>query len=79
MSRTVSRPEANTRLTLDCCHEHCWVCGEPMWVAYHTHRTIHTLDGLVGLRLPVRRCRNPVCDRYHQPYRPEEEVSVTER
>lgn len=73
MARTKSRPEASTRLRLDCCRERCWVCGEPMWVAYHTHRRVYTLDGLVGLTLPVRRCRNRRCERYHQPYRPEEE------
>jgi hypothetical protein len=44
-------------------------------VAYHNHRTVHTLDGLVGLTLPVRRCQNPSCERYHQPYRPEAEGS----
>ncbi len=27
----------------------------------------------MGLTLPVRRCRNRRCERYHQPYRPEEE------
>lgn len=73
MPRTKPRPEPASRMTLDCCHERCWVCGEPMWVAYHTHRTVYTLDGLVGLTLPVRRCRNPGCERYHKPYRPEEE------
>jgi hypothetical protein len=42
-------------------------------VAYHGHRTIATLDGLVALTLVVRTCRNPACVRYKQPYRPEEE------
>jgi len=44
-----------------------------MWVAYHNRRTVHTLDGLVRLILPVRRCRDPRCERYRRPYRPEEE------
>jgi hypothetical protein len=42
-------------------------------VAYTKHRKIMTLDGLLQLHLPVRRCQNPACARYHQPYRPEEE------
>src|SRR5260370_24429387 len=44
-----------------------------MWVAYHTRRTIPTLQGLCRLTLCVRRCRNQQCERYHRPYRPEEE------
>lgn len=73
MSRTKPRPEPATRITLQTCHDRCWVCGCPMWVAYHNHRTVHTLEGLLRLTLPVRRCRNPECERYHKPYRPEEE------
>jgi hypothetical protein len=44
-----------------------------MWVAYTKRRTLMTLDGLLQLHLPVRRCRNRACARYHQPYRPEGE------
>jgi len=44
-----------------------------MWVAYHTQRTITTLQGIYHLTLCVRRCRNQQCPRYHCPYRPEEE------
>jgi mutator family transposase len=44
-----------------------------MWVAYHTQRTITTLQGNCRLTLCVRRCRNQECPRYHCPYRPEEE------
>ncbi|MDQ5852270.1 MAG: ISNCY family transposase, partial [Chloroflexota bacterium] len=32
-----------------------------------------TLDGLLQLHLPVRRCRNPACPRFRRPYRPEAE------
>jgi hypothetical protein len=62
-------------LTLAACHARCWVCGGPLWVAYHNRRTVHTLDGLVRLTLPVRRCQNPTCERYRMPYRPEAEGS----
>jgi len=44
-----------------------------MWVAYHIHRKLMTLQGLCDLTVVVRRCRNQVCSRYQQPYRPEEE------
>jgi hypothetical protein len=44
-----------------------------MWVAYHTQRTILTLQGFVQLTLVIRRCHNQECSRYHQTYHPEEE------
>jgi Transposase, Mutator family len=44
-----------------------------MWVAYHTQRTILTLQGFVQLTLVIRRCRNQDCSRYQQAYHPEEE------
>ncbi len=73
MTRTHPRPPAARALRLPHCHDRCWVCGGPLWVAYHNHRTVHTLDGLVRLTLPVRRCQQPSCVRYHRPYRPEQE------
>jgi hypothetical protein len=44
-----------------------------MWVAYHTRRTITTLQGICRLTLCVRRCHNQQCEQYHRLYRPEEE------
>jgi hypothetical protein len=44
-----------------------------MWVAYTKRRKLMTLFGLLGLHLPVRRCRTPSCPRFHLPYRPEAE------
>lgn len=44
-----------------------------MWVAYHTQRTILTLQGFVQLTLVIRRCQNQECSRYRQAYHPEEE------
>jgi hypothetical protein len=38
-----------------------------------TRRDVSTLEGAVRLRLQVRRCRDPLCPRYHVPLRPEEE------
>ena len=73
MARTHPRPQADRELTLHGCHDRCWVCGGPLWVAYHNRRTVHTLAGLGHLPLPVRRCQNPACLRYHRPYRPEPE------
>ena len=44
-----------------------------MWADYANQRTLRTLDGVLGLTLKIRRCSNPDCERYHTPYRPEEE------
>ncbi len=73
MGRKHRRPAAHTEHHLVPSHEHCWNCGEPMWVAYTKRRKLMTLDGLLRLHLPVRRCRNPACSRFHRPYRPEAE------
>src|SRR4051812_36449136 len=74
MSRTTARPAATKQIRLDTCHDHCWQCGSRLWVAYHSRRKLVTLDGLVELLLPVRRCNNPTCTLYHRPYRPEQEA-----
>ncbi len=73
MGRKPRRPTADTQHDLATCHTHCWTCGAPMWVAYTKRRQLMTLAGLIRLHLPVRRCRNPACPRYHVPYRPEAE------
>jgi hypothetical protein len=44
-----------------------------MWADYDNFRTVTTLEGVIHLRLKVRRCHNTECNRYHKPYRPEEE------
>lgn len=73
MARRGYRAKATAEQTLTPQRTHCVVCGQPMWVAYHTHRSITTLHGVYRLTLHVRRCRNQQCERYHCPYRPEEE------
>jgi hypothetical protein len=41
-----------------------------MGAAYHTYRTITTLAALVRLTLQLRRCLNPACPHWRNPYRP---------
>lgn len=71
--RTQSRPQADREVTLQTCHDRCWMCGGSLWVAYHNHRTVQMLSERVRLTLPVRRCQNPACAHYRRPYRPEQE------
>lgn len=73
MARKHRRPAAASSRTLEPAFSRCWDCGGPLWVAYHSHRTVVTLEGLVRLTLKVRRCVNRACARYRQPYRPEDE------
>jgi hypothetical protein len=42
-------------------------------VAYHSHRTVLTLEGAYRLTVKVRRCPRPTCPRFRRAYRPEEE------
>lgn len=73
MARRTPRPEATHEKTLTPLKESCEQCGQPLWVAYHGHRTVTTLSGLWKLTLVVRQCIEPSCPRFHQRYRPEEE------
>ncbi len=73
MARNQPRPPAASELRLEPLKDRCGSCGEKLWVAYHSPRTVATLSGLVRLRLVVRRCVNRDCALYHEPYRPEEE------
>jgi PAS domain-containing protein len=74
MARRRRRPPATRHKDLEPIRARCVACGGPLWVAYHSHRTVTTLDHVVGLRLQVRRCIRPGCPQYHRPYRPEEEL-----
>lgn len=73
MARRHHRPPATTQTLLEPQSTVCWECGERMWVAYLTERTVTTLQGVCRLTLKIRRCHNPTCPRYHCAYRPEEE------
>ncbi len=73
MARRHARPRPLDRRTLEPLRERCVGCGGPLWVAYHSHRTVLTLDGPYRLTVKVRRCQRPTCARFRRPYRPEEE------
>lgn len=73
MARTTPRPTPTATRTLQPLGRHCPLCGETMWAAYHHYRTITTLDDVVHLTLPIRRCLNRACPPFRHPYRPEEE------
>jgi hypothetical protein len=73
MARRNPRPEATHEKLLTPLKERCEQCGQPLWVAHHSHRTVTMLSGLWKLTLVVRQCIEPGCPRFHKPYRPEEE------
>jgi hypothetical protein len=73
MPRRQARPVAPQQYALEPYRTSCVLCGQPAHVAYHSRRTLATLDGLYRLDLAVRRCQNPACPQYQRPYRPEEE------
>jgi hypothetical protein len=47
-----------------------------MWLDYENLRYVTTLEGVVQMKVKVRRCPNPPCERYHKPYRPEAEGRI---
>jgi len=76
MARKRCRPAATLQRFLAPAHTRCWACDGPLWVIYHTARTVAMLEGLCRFILTVRRCENRACPLYHRPYRPEEETAV---
>lgn len=76
MARRHRRPPADYERTLSPLDTRCPLCSGPAPVAYHSHRTVATLDGLGRLTLVVRRCRATTCPLHHQPYRPEDEGAI---
>lgn len=73
MARTTPRPAPTQEQRLETLHPECPSCGRLMWVTYENQRTVTTLEAVVRLRLPIRRCENGACDRHHVAYRPEAE------
>ena len=71
MARTKPQPEADKEIVLECVRQSCPSCAQPMWNKYDNYRTVRTLNGVVRLRLKVRRCQNRECQRFHKIYRPE--------
>lgn len=73
MARRTPQPEATREEVLECIQQTCPVCGGWMWNKYDNFRRVRMLEGVVQLRLKVRRCATPECERFCQPYRPEAE------
>lgn len=73
MARKAARGKADREEVLTTLRKNCPECGSRMWADYDNRRTVTTLNGLLALRLKVRRCHNEACSRYLKPYRPEAE------
>jgi len=67
------RPQPDRDLRLTPVLQDCPECQHRLWARYDNYRTITTLDGVLRLTLSVRRCHNPDCPRFQEPYRPEAE------
>jgi hypothetical protein len=73
MARRTHRPPPAKTLHLSTLATRCTAGDHALRVDYLCHRTIATLDGLLGLHLQVRRCHQATCPRFHVPVHPEEE------
>jgi hypothetical protein len=76
MARNHRKPNATRQRTLEPAWIYCFECGHPMWVTYHGHRRLLTLQGVLDLTLPIRQCRNPECAARKHPVRPWEEGAL---
>lgn len=75
MARKSLKPEAESEEILECVQRTCPECGKLMRNDYNNFRHVRTLEGVVQLRLKIRRCNNTSCERYRIAYRPEKEGS----
>ena len=73
MARRECRPVPSREIILAPQATDCPACGRRLWVGYHRHRTVVTLQGLWRLTLVIRRCQTQQCPHYHRAYPPEEE------
>lgn len=73
MARKAARPEPIASHTIESLSTQCASCGGKLYPDYDNYRTVTTLQGLVRLKLKIRRCHDRGCARFHKPYRPEEE------
>lgn len=76
MARRVCRVRAERERVLIPLQRDCPGCGRAMRIRYENRRTLMTLDGLLRLRLKIRRCEAASCERFGQPWRPEAEGAL---
>jgi len=76
MSRTKQRPPGTIDRILEPTSVACAGCAQAQWIAYHRHRRLVTLEGVVELRLKIRRCHNPACALFKRAIRPEGEGAL---
>ena len=75
MTRKSRLPPPQSEIILECLNHHCQQCGKKMWSDYESERKLRTLEGIIKLRLKVRRCQNTSCSKYRKVFRPEGEGS----
>lgn len=73
MARTKCRSAADRTKILRTLRVRCPHCDRRMWADYSNDRKVVRLNGILCLRLKIRRCPNSECPRYHLPFRPETE------
>ena len=73
MARKTRRPPAASQTNLDVITATCPGCGNNLTIDYYNHRTLTTLQGVIRLRLQIRRCHHFTCPLYRRPLRPEAE------
>lgn len=76
MARHQKKPCATEERFLEPASRTCFECGKGMWIAYHNQRRLVTLQGVLDVIVPVRKCPHPKCRAYKRPVRPFEEGAL---
>lgn len=76
MARRNARAAADREQVLRPRRRTCPACGQRMAQKYENGRGVISLRGRIWYRLKIRLCQNRACERFHQPYRPEQEGRI---
>jgi hypothetical protein len=76
VARRTAREQPDAETYIPTLVARCPACDGLLRSDYQARRTVVTLDGPRRLRLQVRRCHTPACDRRGQPVRPEAEGGI---
>lgn len=76
----VKRPPISRSLKLPVQSRNCPKCSVPLWAIASCVRTVVRMDAVTRLRLQIKACHNPGCERYKIRTRPEQEgrIAITQ-
>jgi hypothetical protein len=76
VARSTARPRPTRTVALAVDRKRCPTCRHALRTDYWSCRVVTTLEGVVRVRVPVRRCHEATCPRFLRPVRPAAEARI---